>query len=52
MRKFLQLVRAYINGDFAYENYRRNCGKKFPLDKKTFLKKRLEEKWNKPCRCC
>jgi uncharacterized short protein YbdD (DUF466 family) len=55
-----QLVRR-LSGDDAYEEYLKhftschmNCDQHNQelLDKKTYFKQRLEEKWNSMKRCC
>jgi len=51
-QKFLLLIRDTISGDFAYKNYLKHCGKKNPLDQKTFLRNLQKAKWEKINRCC
>lgn len=54
--KFLKLLRSYLNGDFAYENYlkhqQQNHSNFPPLNKKDFLAAQQKNKWNKINRCC
>lgn len=54
--KFIGLLRSYINGDFAYQKYvehhLKHHDKEKLLDKKSFLRKREENKWSKINRCC
>ena len=54
--KFIILLRDYINGNFAYENYLRHYKKHHPhektLSKKDFLHQFQNDKWNKINRCC
>ena len=61
MKKFFQLLRDYINGDFAYtkylEHHQKNHSQQNPLDKKSldkksFLRERQRCKWEKINRCC
>lgn len=63
MKKFLHkiwklflLIRDYITGDFAYKKYCEHQKKMHPdkklLDKKTFLRDKEKNKWNKINRCC
>ena len=61
MKKFFQLLRDYINGDFAYRKYlehhqkthsQQNPLDKKSLDKKSFLRDRQRCKWEKINRCC
>jgi uncharacterized short protein YbdD (DUF466 family) len=56
MKKFFQLLRDYINGDFAYKKYVEHHQKAHPqqnpLDKKSFLRDRQKCKWRKINRCC
>ncbi len=54
--KFLKLVKSYLNGDFAYQNYlthhQKNHHNQQALDKKTFLSEQQKTKWSKVNRCC
>jgi uncharacterized short protein YbdD (DUF466 family) len=56
MKKFFQLLRDYINGDFAYKKYvehhQKTHPQQNPLDKKSFLRDRQRCKWKKINRCC
>jgi hypothetical protein len=56
MKNFFQLLRDYINGDFAYKKYIEHHQKNHPqqnaLDKKSFLRERQRCKWKKINRCC
>jgi uncharacterized short protein YbdD (DUF466 family) len=56
MKKFLLLLREYINGDFAYKNYlahhKQHHANQEPLNKKAFLQNKEKQKWNKINRCC
>ena len=49
-------LKHYINGDFAYEKYLEHHNKihfgQKALDKKSFLKNQLINKWSKVNRCC
>jgi uncharacterized short protein YbdD (DUF466 family) len=53
---FFLLLREYISGDFAYKNYLQHCKKNHmqekALDKKSFLRDKEKNKWNKINRCC
>ncbi len=53
---FLRLVKSYLNGDFAYQNYLTHHHKNHPnqptLNKKEFILKQQREKWSKVNRCC
>ena len=54
--KFLRLLKSYINGDFAYENYLEHHKKTHPeiapLNKKDFFSAQQKNKWRKVNRCC
>ncbi len=61
--KFLQKItgwffawKNYVEGDYAYQNYLKHEKKFHPqkkiLDRKSFLRQRQNEKWNKVNRCC
>ncbi len=54
--KFLLLLRDYLSGNFAYQNYCERHKKNHPnekiLDKKTFLRDAQKAKWKKINRCC
>ncbi|MBM3579596.1 MAG: YbdD/YjiX family protein [Alphaproteobacteria bacterium] len=50
--KFFLLLRDYITGETAYQNYLKHCGQTKPLDKRTFLRNREKSKWEKVRRCC
>lgn len=56
MKKFLRLIRDYLNGNFAYQNYVEHCKKNHGaekiLDKKSFLRDCQKRKWQKINRCC
>ena len=54
--KFFLLLRNYLSGDFAYQNYLQHHLKTNQdqeiLSKKLFLRERAKRKWNKINRCC
>lgn len=57
MKKFFAIflaLKKHLTGDFAYENYLAHAKKHHHeiLDKKSFLKKRQQEKWRGVNRCC
>ncbi len=56
IQNFFLLLRDNLTGDFAYKNYRNHFEKNHRgekiLDKKTFLRGREKEKWEKINRCC
>ena len=59
LKKISQIFIAtknYLDGDFAYQNYLRHLRESHKmqkaLDKKSFLRRREQEKWNKVNRCC
>ncbi len=55
-REFFKLLKNYINGDFAYENYLQHQHTKhphlIPLSKKDFFAASQKNKWSKINRCC
>lgn len=56
IQKLFLLFRDSLTGDFAYKNYlehskKNHRGEKI-LDKKTFLRVREKEKWERINRCC
>lgn len=54
--KFFLLWRDHISGDFAYRNYVEHQKKSHRnhqiLNKKSFLRNKEKEKWQKINRCC
>ena len=51
---YLNMFKNYLNGNFAYQKYlehhEKSCNQL--LDKKSFLRYKEKEKWNKINRCC
>jgi uncharacterized short protein YbdD (DUF466 family) len=50
--QWLILLRDYISGDFAYQNYLKHHPSEKTLDKKSFLRNKEKNRWDKINRCC